>query len=153
MIRLWTLVVAAALAVPLGAARAAGPTSIGGATALSSGALPREVRITVPVEISNYPSRVFHPGAGPIKVTCVLYVSNSGGSMNAVLPLGTAVVPFDPKLGMNTYQGSVTVSLSLPPGEHSSALYICQIVDPATDGMPLDKSASVTEISSLPFTP
>jgi len=152
MRRTCMLVFAAALALPLGAAHAAGPTSGGGATALSPAALPREVRITVPVEISNYPSRVFHPGAGPTKVTCVLYVGDANGTMTAVLPIGSAVVPFDPKLGTNSYQGSVTVVLNMPPGNHPSAMYICQIVDPATDGMPLNKSASVTEISS-PFTP
>lgn len=142
-----TLAIAAILALPLGAAGAAGLTGNGGATALSPGVLPREVRITVPVEISNYPSHVAHPGAGPIKVNCVLYVDN-----NAVQQIASAVVPFDPTLGVNSYQGKVTVSLSLPRGKYKDTSYLCQIIDPATDGMPLDTSASMTEMLN-PFTP
>ena len=111
-----------------------------------------QLRITVPVEIKNYPLKLAGSGSAAAQVQCkVMAPAYLAGGIPVLVPVGqsvTVAVPFNPSQGLDSYQGSVTVVLTVPGG--TAALqgvkpgWQCSITTPALgQGARLDQAASV----------
>jgi len=113
----------------------------------------RQIRIAIPVEIKNFP-RTFSTGGSPAaQVQCVLLEPQWSQIGPALMPYGQPVVvpvPFDPGQGKDSYQGTVSVVLTVPGGMQQFAMqpaWTCSISAAVLgQGAQLDQSASVLNV-------
>jgi hypothetical protein len=106
----------------------------------------RQVTITVPVEVRNFPPAL----NSAIEVVCVIEAFNPPqNAYTSTVAKGSALLPFSPGPGNDSYQGSVTIALTVPGGTIKPK-WICSFLHvalPAT--VRLDNAASVQTVEGL----